>query len=94
VDKSLLSAAVRLLARLKGSVETDVPPPEVSPISGGAFQLEWKVRRKYLEFEFSDPKKLLFLTDEETRRGPVMTSGECPIDLVDEARELLAWLVR
>lgn len=93
VDRCLLVVAQRLLERLRGNVEFDVPPPEVSPIQGGAFQLEWQVRKRYLEFEFSHSQKLLFLTDEDTPRGAIITSGECPLELADKARELLSWLM-
>ena len=92
-DPCLIRSALELLARLQAVSDTAVPVPDVCPIAGGGFQLEWECGRRALELEFVNGDTMAFLTAEDHPEGEVVTSGEYPTRLFGQTRELVEWMV-
>ncbi|KPJ53889.1 MAG: hypothetical protein AMS16_05035 [Planctomycetes bacterium DG_58] len=93
-DPTIIVAAEQLLTSLFGTVDEDVPVPDVVPVSGGGFQFEWTVKERHLEIEFASSRTVYFLRASPCFQGPVIASGEYPIVATGETRGLLRWLLR
>ena len=93
-DPCLIRSALELLARIQAVSDTAVPVPDVCPVAGGGFQLEWECGSKSLEIEFLTANRLGFLTEDELSQGRIVKSGEYPTARLQETLALVEWLVQ
>jgi hypothetical protein len=93
-DPALVQVAIRFLDRVRNVFTAPLPAPDVCPIPGGGFQLEWDCGHRCLELEFIDRDTLGFLSSEVyPNNDEVITSGEYPARVFRKTLELLSWLV-
>ena len=87
-DPIIVGEAIRLLLGLEESVRPDIPPPDVFPIRGGSFQLEWTSEERHIEIEFLGSSRIAYLKEES---GDIVGSEEIDTRDREVIRELIEW---